>query len=267
MTNGIRRFRRLHRKNRKETRGPSSVPQLRSIANWAAACGVCVICVICGLDSGMGLPGPLGYGRTGEAAARSAAISPEAARSLQSKIRLLSAPPPGNPGPLRPGGPVPKESREVSGFQPIVVTEAETNSYLKYNGREFLPPGVNDPEIHIFPARIDGTANVDFNQLNQASMTNDWGAKALAMAFPGKQRVSASGTLDTSGGQGKVTIQNVHVGSYAIPDALVSFLLASYVRKRYRIDLSKPLPLPDHVTRIELGPGNATFYRGPAKGR
>jgi hypothetical protein len=55
------------------------------------------------------------------------------------------------------------------------------------------------------------------------------------------------------------------VGSFAVPDALVSLLLESYVQKRYKVDLSKPLPLPDHVTRIELGAGNATFYRGSAK--
>jgi hypothetical protein len=196
-----------------------------------------------------GFPGPLGDGRTGKAAAPGAGISPEAARSLQAKIRLLSAPPPGKP----------------ASFQPIVVTEVETNSYLKYDGREFLPPGVNDPEIHITPQRIYGTADVDFGELNQASKTDDWGAKTLAMAFPGKQRVSAAGRLDTSGSQGKVTIQDVRVGSFAVPDALVSFLLESYVQRRYKIDLSKPLPLPDHVTRIELGAGNATFYRGSAK--
>jgi len=196
-----------------------------------------------------GSPGRLGDGPAGKAVAPGAGISPEAARSLQAKIRLLAAPPP-----LKPAS-----------FQPIVVTEAETNSYLKYDGREFLPPGVNDPEIHITPERIYGTADVDFGQLNQASKTDDWGARALAMAFPGKQRVSATGRLDTSSSQGKVTIQDVRVGSFAVPDALVSFLLESYVQRRYNIDLSKPLPLPDHVTRIELGAGNATFYRASTK--
>ena len=196
-----------------------------------------------------GFPGVLGDGHTGKASALGTGISPEAARSLQAKMRLLSAPPPGKP----------------ASFQPIVVTEVETNSYLKYEGGEFLPPGVNDPEIHITPERIYGTAEVDFDQLNQASKTNDWGAKTLAMAFPGKQRVSATGRLDTNGRQGKVTIQDVRVGSFAVPDALVGFLLESYVQKRYKIDLSKPLPLPDYVTRIELGAGNATFYRSPAK--
>jgi hypothetical protein len=197
-----------------------------------------------------GFPGPLGDGRTGKTAAPGVGTSPEAARSLRAKIRLLSAPSPGKP----------------ASFQPIVVTEGETNSYLRYDGREFLPPGVSDPEIHITPQRIYGTAEVDFGQLNQASKMDDWGAKTLAMAFPGRQRVSATGRLDTSGSKGKVTIQDVRVGSFAVPDALVSFLLESYVQKRYNIDLSKPLPLPDHVTRIELGVGNATFYRGSVKG-
>jgi hypothetical protein len=196
-----------------------------------------------------GFPGLPGEARRGAAAAAGLGISPDAARSLQAKIRLLSAPPAGKPASL----------------QPIVVTEVETNSYLKYEGKEFLPAGVNDPEIHITPQRIYGTADVDFGQLNQASKTDDWGAKTLAMAFPGRQRVSATGSLNTSNSQGKVTIQDVRVGSFAVPDALVSLLLESYVQKRYKIDLNKPLPLPDHVTRIELGAGNATFYRTPAK--
>jgi hypothetical protein len=192
-----------------------------------------------------GLSGALERARTGGATAASrVGISREAAKSLEAKIQLLSAATRGKP----------------ASVQPIVVTEVETNSYLRYNGPEFLPPGVNDPEIHISPESINGTADVDFNQLNQASKADDWGSKTLAMAFPGKQRVSATGRLDTSGGQGKVTIQNVRVGTFAVPDALVSFLLESYVQKRYKIDLGK-LPLPDHVTRIELGRGNATFYR------
>lgn len=191
------------------------------------------------------LQGRNGYGGSGVAPATNTGVSLEAAKSLQFKIRLLSTPVVG----------------KTASLQPVVVTEAETNSYLKYNGHEFLPVGVNDPEIHISPQRIYGTADVDFDQLNRASKTDDWGAKMLAMAFPGRQRVSATGKLDTSSGQGKVTIQDVRVGTFAVPDALVGFLLTDYVEKRYRIDLSKPLPLPDHVTRIELGPGNATFYR------
>ena len=175
-------------------------------------------------------------------------ISPTAARSLQEKIRLLSMPP-----------------SKAARLDPVVVTEAETNSYLKYNGHEFLPPGVDDAAIHIARDHISGTADVDFRVLEQASKSDDWGARMLAMAFQGKQRLSAVGRLETGGGQGKVTIQDVRVGTWAVPDALTSFLLENYVQKRYRIDISKPLNLPDHVTRIELGSGNATFYRSSNK--
>jgi hypothetical protein len=41
--------------------------------------------------------------------------------------------------------------------------------------------------------------------------------------------------------------------------------LQSYLEKSYKLDLSKPFPLPDHVTRIDLSTGQATFVRSPAK--
>jgi hypothetical protein len=179
-------------------------------------------------------------------------ISPEAARALEEKIELLSASDPDG----------------STGSQPIVITDLEANSYLKYHGREFLPPGVYDPEVHIHPDRVSGTAEVDFNQLNQtAPKTDDWGASLLAMILKGRERVSAKGKLDTANGQGKLTIEDVQLGTSEIPDWLVSVLLENYVQKRYNVDLTKPLTLPDHVTRIELGDGRATFYRSPNKGR
>jgi hypothetical protein len=179
-------------------------------------------------------------------------ISPEAARALEEKIQVLSG--------SDPDGSV--------GSQPIVITDLEANSYLKYHGREFLPPGVYSPEVHIQPGRISGTAEVDFNQLNQTGpKTDDWSASLLAMILKGRERVSAKGKLDTGNGQGKVTIEGVQLGTSELPDWLVSLLLENYVQKRYNIDLSKPLILPDHVTRIELGDGRAIFYRNPNKGR
>ncbi len=179
-------------------------------------------------------------------------ISPEAARALEEKIQALSNSDPDG----------------SAGSQPIVITDLEANSYLKYHGREFLPPGVYSPEVHIHPNRVSGTAEVDFNQLNQTGpKADDWEASLLALILKGRERVSAKGKLDTANGQGKVTIEDVQLGTSEIPDWLVSVLLENYVQKRYNLDLSKPLTLPDHVTRIELGDGRATFYRSPNKGR
>ncbi len=185
-----------------------------------------------------------------ETATASIETTEEAARALEAKIQVLSSNAPG----------------AAANLHSIVITEFEANSYLKVRGRDFLPPGVYEPEVHVHPDRLTGAADVDFNELARAGpKADEWTAKILTMIFSGKQRVSATGKLDTANGQGKVTIENVTVGTATMPDWLVNLLLENYVQKRYNIDLSKPLILPDHVTHIDLSPGLATVFRNPNK--
>jgi hypothetical protein len=184
----------------------------------------------------------------------STGLSLAAAQSLEDKLRVLQTP-------------VPPATRSL---RPVTITEAEANSYLKYRSAQFLPPAVHDPELHIASDSVSGTADVDFNQLNQgtpATQSNDWTTRALAGIFTGKQRVAATGKLATDAGQGRVTIESVSIGGINVPSALVDWLLQNYVAKRYKVDLSKPFALPDHVTRIELSEGRALFVRSPDKGR
>jgi hypothetical protein len=182
-----------------------------------------------------------------DAGASSTELSPDAARALDAKLRSLTNP----------------ATAQGQSFQPIVISEWEANSYLKYRGQEFLPKGVNDPEIHIAgPDSVTGEALVDFGVLNQGSGDkNDWSAQMLGLILSGKQRVSATGKLVTGNGQGKVTISSVTIGNTTVPQLLVDFLLQNYLQARYKIDLSKPFELPDHVTHIDLSSGRATFFR------
>ncbi|HEV2494440.1 MAG TPA: hypothetical protein VG204_15355 [Terriglobia bacterium] len=188
-------------------------------------------------------------------ASASTGLSLAAAQSLEDKLRVLQTP-------------VPPATRSL---RPVTITEAEANSYLKYRSGQFLPPAVHDPELHIASDSVSGTADVDFGQLNQgttpANQANDWTTRALAGLFTGKQRVAATGKLATGDGQGRVTIESVSIGGINVPPALVDWLLQNYVAKRYKVDLSKPFALPDHVTRIELAQGRALFVRSPDKGR
>ncbi len=55
--------------------------------------------------------------------------------------------------------------------------------------------------------------------------------------------------------------------SPALPDWLVNLLCETFVQKLCKVDLSKPLLLPDNVTHVELGAGRATFCRSPDKNR
>jgi hypothetical protein len=182
----------------------------------------------------------------------SRAVSEAAAQSLADKMARLSTPIP----------------RSSPSWGPVGITEAEANSYLKYRGYEFLPWAVHDPEIHIAADHLWGAAEVDFDELGRiGAEAGDWGMRVLPWVFRGKQRVLATGKLQTGEGQGKLAITSLTVGTTAIPPGFVNFLLQSYMETRYGIDLSKPFRLPPHVTHIELGAGRAVFHRSPTRSR
>jgi len=193
-------------------------------------------------------PGIPSVGALPEASKEGGAVSKAAAQSLADKMARLSTPTP----------------RSSASWGPVGITEAEVNSYLTYRGNEFLPAAVHNPEIHIAADLLSGAADVDFNELGQiGTETGDWGMRVLPWVFRGKQRVSATGKLQTGDGRAQVTIDSLTVGTTAIPPGFVNFMLQSYMEKKYGIDLSKPFALPPHVTHIELGAGRATFHRGP----
>ena len=174
-------------------------------------------------------------------------LSPMAASVFQSKLMELSA-----AGPVKGGS-----------ISPIVITDEEVNSFMKYDRPEFLPSGVKDLDFHFKPDGIHGAANVNFDQLKPSQQTESpLTARLLASIFQGTQRLTALGVLETEDGTGTLTIKNVHIGNTALSDWLVNFLIQTYVESEYKIDLSKPFLLPNHVTRIEFAPGKAIFVRG-----
>jgi hypothetical protein len=177
-------------------------------------------------------------------------LSEKAAEAFQSKLMELSSPA--------------SSSHKI--LKSIVVTDREVNSYLKYDRPAFLPPGVTNLVIHFKPEGIYGESNVNFDTVKPAQQSaNDFGTKILASIFSGNQKVTALGKIASSNGTGKLTIQDVHVGSVALSDWLVNWLIQTYVESQYHVDLNKPFLLPANVTRIEFAPGKAIFVRGREK--
>lgn len=157
-------------------------------------------------------------------------------------------------------------SKPLKSAQPIVITEQEANDYLKQYGPQFFPPAVSGAALHIFADHVTGQAEVDFSKLTPPnSKSSDIGAQVLAAMFKGKQLVKATGKLETSNGRGTVSIQDVTIGTFEVPDWLTQFMVDNYLQQNYHLDLSKPFVLPDHVTRIELAQGQATFVRSAHK--
>lgn len=154
------------------------------------------------------------------------------------------------------------------GASPVVITETEANSYLKFRGGEFLPPAVLDPTLHIAPDIVSAVATVDFDRLGaEDSSDPSLGARAFSMLFRGRQPVIATGRLETADGRGTLRIESLTVGTTRIPPGFVQFLVESYVERRFGVDLSQPFHLPEGVTHIELGRGQATFHRAPLAAR
>jgi hypothetical protein len=174
-------------------------------------------------------------------------LSTMAANMFQSKLMELSA-----------TGPV-----KSSSLRPIIFTDDEVNSYIKYDRPEFLPPAVQGLDVHFKPDGIHGAANVNFDQLKPSQqLGNQLGARLLASIFQGTQRLTALGVVESKDGTGTVTIKDVQIGSTTLSDWLVNWLIQTYVESEYKIDLSKPFLLPNHVMRIEFAPGKAIFVRG-----
>lgn len=194
------------------------------------------------------LPGVIESRTAASGPAGGAKFSGSAPETLQSKIEELSVPPTAQP----------------KSFKPIVITQDEANTYLKNQGPSFLPPAVENPELQIHADSLSAVADVDFDKLQQlGKQNNDVGAQVLGTLFKGRQKVAASGKLQTADGHGQLSIQDLSIGSTHIPDWLTQALLQNYLAKTYKLDLSQPFPLPDHVTRIELVQGQATFIRSP----
>lgn len=171
-------------------------------------------------------------------------LSPAAANAFRAKLMELS-------------------SRQGSSDKPIVITDNEVNSFVRYDPPPNLPPSVKDIEIHIKPEGIYGAANVNFDQLKPTQQFGDQLASRLLSAiFTGTQHVTALGVISSENGTGTLTIKDVHIGSTALSDWLVNWIVQTYIQSEFKINLSKPFLLPDHVTHIEFAPGKAIFVRG-----
>ena len=174
-------------------------------------------------------------------------LSRAAANRFQSKLMEFSV-----------VGPVKDNS-----LRPVVFTDDEVNSFIKYGRPEFLPPGVTGVALHFTPEGVEGAANVNFDELKPTQQLGDQlGARLLASIFKGTQHVTALGALETEDGTGSLTLKNVHIGNTILSDWLVNWLIQTYIQSQYKIDLSKPFLLPNHVIQIKFAPGKAVFVRG-----
>jgi hypothetical protein len=153
--------------------------------------------------------------------------------------------------PAKPGAP-----RVVS------LTDGEVNSYLKFLAGTQVPVGIADPILHAAGnGRITGTALVDLDAV-RTQKKRTWSDPLAYLS--GRVPISAQGTLATTNGAGRFTLESAELSGVTIPKSLLQELLSYYSKSPERpdgINMDDPFALPSGIKDIKVGIGTTTVVQ------
>lgn len=142
-------------------------------------------------------------------------------------------------------------------------TQAETNSYLKYNAGDLLPTGLTQPEVTLHAQnRLSGKAIVDLDIVRQKSGSGGWFDPTSYLT--GKLPVTASGRIITTDGKARFEVERAEVSGISIPRAFLAQMVNFFTRtadnpKGSSID--DTFEMPAKIRRIDVEPGRFTVHQ------
>ena len=143
------------------------------------------------------------------------------------------------------------------------LTENEVNSYLEFEGKSQLPTGVVEPSLSaVGPGRVSGRAVVDLDAVRKAMNPTSL-LDPMNYLF-GRLPVTATGTLATTNGVGRFTLESASVGSVPMPKVLLQEIVSYYSRtpeKPSGISLDDPFALPSRIREIQVERGQAIIVQ------
>ena len=146
--------------------------------------------------------------------------------------------------------------------QSTPVTDAEVNSYLKYNAGSQVPTGIVDPVLSALgEGRVSGRAVVDLNAV-RTQKKRGW-LDPLGY-LTGRLPVTASGVLTTKEGQGQFVLQSAEISGVTIPKSVLQELLSYYSKSKENpegINMDAPFELPSRIREIRVGTGTSTVVQ------
>ena len=146
--------------------------------------------------------------------------------------------------------------------QNIPVTDAEVNSYLKYNAGEQIPTGIVDPVLNALgDGRVSGRAVVDLDAV-RTQKKRGW-LDPLGY-LTGRLPVTASGVLTTKDGKGQFVLQSAEVSGITVPKSVLQELLSYYSKTPENpegINMDAPFELPSRIREIKVGAGTSTVVQ------
>jgi hypothetical protein len=146
--------------------------------------------------------------------------------------------------------------------QSTPITDAEVNSYLKYNAGSQVPTGIVDPVLNALgEGRVSGRAVVDLDAV-RTQKKRGW-LDPLGY-LTGRLPVTASGVLTTKEGQGQFVLQSAEISGVTIPKSVLQELLSYYSKSKENpegINMDAPFELPSRIREIRVGTGTSTVVQ------
>lgn len=142
-------------------------------------------------------------------------------------------------------------------------TQAETNSYFKYNAKDLLPTGLTEPELTMHGQnRVSGKAIVDLDVVRRKQSSGGWFDPTSYLT--GKLLVTASGRVITGDGKGRFELASAEVSGVPIPKPFLNQMVNFFTRTADNPNgssMDDVFELPAKIQRIDSKPGSFTTYQ------
>ncbi|HEU4343124.1 MAG TPA: hypothetical protein VFU31_16345 [Candidatus Binatia bacterium] len=154
-------------------------------------------------------------------------------------------------------------SRNPVAPKKTAVTQDEVNSYLAYNARDKIPPGLTQPEITLLGSgRLGGRILVDIDEFKRHR--NSQGFIDPFNYISGKVPVTARGILRTREGKGQFQLESAEISGLPVPKPILQELVSFFSRtpehpEGFKID--SPFDLPAKVREVVIQNGEAVIVQ------
>ena len=143
------------------------------------------------------------------------------------------------------------------------ITEAEVNSYLRYELGDRIPAGVTDPWVSILEnGRLAGRATVDLARVGQSRKSS--GMLDPFNLLTGSVPLAVNGTLHTKNGVGTFAIQSASISGVPVPVWMLQEIVSYYSKSEIApngVAIDKPFILPNGIREIQTARGQANVIQ------
>ena len=143
------------------------------------------------------------------------------------------------------------------------VSEAEVNSYLTFNVKDKIPPGLANPRIRMIGnGQLSGRVYVDIDEFKRNRQSG--GLMDPFSYLSGQVPVTARGVLRTKNGTGQFQLAAAELHGVPLPKPLVQELVSYFSRTPERpngFNLDDPFPLPVKIRTVTVNSGDAMIVQ------